>query len=208
MDQEVDRVERWWLDSAEAVNAEAPGSFFIPPVERRRNLQPGDQVKLLFRFDPPVEGYNVERMWVEVESVAAGEYRGRLRSDPSYMSALSYGDPVDFGPEHVAAYAWDPDELGYLATEQAWVPNTVVPGSEHPRRVTMRPPELRAGEKDSGWLLWSGDESQDEVTNVELFRWSELGWLTDLFPELEGVFRSDGREWEWNPGTGVYDLIA
>src|SRR5688500_17138530 len=81
---------RWWLDSAEALNEAAPGSFFIPPAEKRHNLQIGDDVKLLFAFDPPSGGYNVERMWVEVEHVDAGRYRGRLRNRPDYLKGLSY----------------------------------------------------------------------------------------------------------------------
>ena len=199
---------RWWLNSAEAVHEEAPGSFFIPPAEKRRNLHPGDEVKLLFAFDPPVRDFNVERMWVEVEHAEDGRYRGRLRNNPSYLKGLTYGDTVEFGPEHVAAYAWDAEELGYDPADKAWAPRAAtVAGSERPPRVSMRPPELRAAEGDSGWLLWKGDERREDVTNPERFCWSELGWLTDLFPELESVFRAAGGEWEWNSEASEYKLM-
>lgn len=196
---------RWWLNSAEAAREEAPGSFFIPPAEKRRNLAPGDRVKLLFAFDPPAAGFHVERMWVEVEHGEGGRYRGRLLNEPSYLKGLACGDTVEFGPEHVAAYAWDPEELGYDPAAKAWVPRAAVAvGSERPPRVTMRPPELRAAGGDSGWILWSGDERREDVTNAERFCWSELGWLTDLFPELESVFRAGGGDWQWDAAADEY----
>jgi hypothetical protein len=40
----ADEDKRWWLENAEARNAEAPDSYFIPPREKRESLQVGDLV--------------------------------------------------------------------------------------------------------------------------------------------------------------------
>jgi hypothetical protein len=198
--------ERWWLDNAEEAHAAAPRSFFIPPEDKRRNLKLGDEVKLLFRFDPPVQGYSVERMWVEVSHVETDQYRGLLRNEPDYMSSLTWGDEIVFGPEHVAAYMWDPDELGYEAAANAWTRRDFLERAEHPGRASMRPPSLRADDGDSGWLLWKGDELLDDVTNPEYFDWVSLGWLTDLFPALEPVFRAGEGDWSWDSDEREYAL--
>jgi hypothetical protein len=195
--------ETWWLDSAEEAHAAAPDSYFIPPASKRENLTLGDEVKLLFRFDPPVKDCSIERMWVEVVATDDGAYRGELRNSPEYMTSIAWGDSVTFGPEHVAAYVWDPAELGYDAGASAWAPKGIVPGSSAPRRVSMRPPNLRADENDSGWLLCNGDEPQD-VIRSDAFGWLSLGWLTDLFPDLEPVLRAGDGEWRWDEAAGEY----
>src|SRR5690349_24966056 len=42
----------WRLQDAEALHAEHPPSFFIPPAARRRALQPGELLKLRFEDGP------------------------------------------------------------------------------------------------------------------------------------------------------------
>lgn len=197
--------ERWWLDDAEAAHAAAPGSFFIPPEEKRRSLSVGDHVKLLFRFAPGGDGYHVERMWVEVSSAGQGRYTGKLLNQPRYMTSLRDGIDVEFGPEHVAGYEWSEGELGYDPAAWAWARQEFCaqPG-ERPLRVTMRPPQLRAGQEDSGWLAARGDEGPSEVTDERMFQWTSLGWLTDLVPQLADVFRAGDGDWRWSDATRGY----
>src|SRR3954468_16136294 len=111
----------WWLDDVEARQREAPDSFFIPPAAKRHALQPGDEVKLIFRFPPTAQGIDGERMWVEVVDAAGGRYEGRLDNVPENIPSLRRGDPVAFGPEHVAAYLYSREELGYEPGQVAWV---------------------------------------------------------------------------------------
>ena len=70
----------WWLDDAEAQHRAAPRSFFIPPIEERRELAVGRSAKLLFAFDDRVVddvARSGERMWVEVvERCGDGSYVG------------------------------------------------------------------------------------------------------------------------------------
>ena len=195
----------WWLDDVEARQREAPDSFFIPSAAKRHALQPGDEVKLIFRFALTAEGIDGERMWVEVVEARDGRYDGRLDNVPENIPSLRRGDLVSFGPEHVAAYLYSAEELGYEPGHSAWVRReSAVPRGPRPGRVSMRPPELRASGGDSGWILDRGDEQGAEVTDAELFDWSELGWLTDLHPELEPVFRAGEGDWCWDEAPARY----
>ena len=185
----------WWLDDAEAKNAEAPETFFIPPVAKRAALVPGDRVKLLFAFEATPEGWNGERMWVEVTSVHGGTYIGRLLNRPEHIETLAPGSEVEFGPQHVAAYDWDPAELGYDASQHAWVSKEVLHGVDQPLLVTMRSPENIGDESDSGWTVANGDEPDGGPSH---FEWASVGWLTDRSPELESVFRAGEGDWRWD----------
>ncbi|TSD56811.1 DUF2314 domain-containing protein [Variovorax sp. KBS0712] len=88
------------LDDGEARHEEAPGTFYIPPRERRANLQPGQLVKLVFRIQHD-ETVDVERMWVIVEDITATGYVGSLNNQPMSTDELQMGALVPFGPQHV-----------------------------------------------------------------------------------------------------------
>jgi hypothetical protein len=205
----ADDYAEWWLENAEERNAERPDSFFIPAREKRHSLQPGDLVKLLFAHAPAQAGTpTVERMWVEVISTRSGSYAGTLRSRPDHIASISEGDGVTFGPEHVAAFDWSPEELGYDAGLFAWArKDSSRPGGVRPTRVALRPTEAGASDGDSGWLLGNGDESQKDFNDSGLFSWSALGWLSDLYPELEAVFRSGEGSWRWDDASGAYRRV-
>ena len=49
------------LESGEQLHAEAPDTFWIPPLDARQSLSSGDLVKLVFRIEEDGE-VNVERM--------------------------------------------------------------------------------------------------------------------------------------------------
>lgn len=80
-----------------------------PPCESaRKNLAPGDLVKLFFRFsaeDAPFEDYDTERMWVSIQHVDDDEdrYQGVLDNDPKHEGIISCGDSLWFSPNHVFA---------------------------------------------------------------------------------------------------------
>jgi Uncharacterized protein conserved in bacteria (DUF2314) len=173
--------------------------------QKREALRIGDRVKLLFAGQTGAGGEVVERMWVEVTSVSTANYEGRLLNEPSEITSVQHGDLVRFAPKHVAGFLYTPEELGYDPSELAWVrTESSVPKGERPAQVSMRPTDLRATGGDSGWILGRGDESPGELTDSEVFRWMDLGWLTDLFPELEPVFRTSEGVWRWDVGARTY----
>ena len=97
----------WTLDNAERRHAEAPDTFHIPSRAERAGLQVGQMVQLLFLFlNAEPDGSPIidcEKMWVTIQAVAGGRYRGQLESLPHTSTALAPLDRIEFGPEHVGA---------------------------------------------------------------------------------------------------------
>lgn len=77
-------LDGWCLDDGEEYHAEAPGTFWIPAIEDRERLVPGELVKLIFRIavDDAAEPVAVERMSVLVRERVGGIYFGILDNDP------------------------------------------------------------------------------------------------------------------------------
>jgi hypothetical protein len=194
-------TQRWWLEDAEAKHAAAPASFFIPPAAKRNSLIPGDVVKLLFAFEPTPEGWNGERMWVEVTSSRDGTYVGTLLNTPQYIGPLRPGSVIEFESRHVAAYDWPPDELGYDVSKHAWVSKKILGEDARPLRAKMRPLDEITEDSDSGWIIGSGEEPDGGPAH---FAWSPIGWLTDRFPELDVVLRAGDGDWRWSPREARY----
>lgn len=88
------------LDSGEEMHAAAPTTFYLPPVEARTCLIPGDIAKLVFRIEHDGK-VDVERMWVIVKSTSPSGYVGTLDNQPYCTAELKLGMLVQFGPEHV-----------------------------------------------------------------------------------------------------------
>ncbi len=99
--------DRWALDNAESRHAEAPGTFHIPSRTERTGLQVGQMVQLLFLFlNAEPDGSPVidcEKMWVTIQEIVGGRYRGQLESLPHTSAVVAPLDRIEFGPEHVAA---------------------------------------------------------------------------------------------------------
>jgi len=197
---------RWLLENAEDRHGEAPRSFFIPPRDRRTSLARGDIVKLLFLLESDERDetghfvWHGERMWVLVTEVDGERYLGRLENTPHTSDALSEGELVVFGPEHVAAELEDPQELGY-DLELLVVLNRRI------RDEDLRPDSLflapSVDSRDSGWEAHLDDEA-GELGPEDVGSWP-LGYLTDRFPETAAPLREAKLGWwRWDPERGVY----
>jgi hypothetical protein len=198
----VSSNESWWLDDVEARNREHPDSFFIPPLERRAALEPGDSVKLVFFFEGgPVEA---ERMWVDV--ISTNPYVGLLLNEPKHITALQPGDRVTFEPQHVASVAVSEEEVGYRVEDKAIVSRRIRDDGEPPHFVYRVSDSLRDGPEDSGWELWAREDDDAYAEQPDnLILW-ELGWIADKFPALEPLLSSgvDEGQWWWDEETGAY----
>lgn len=94
------------LLNVEALHRKHPATFRIHPRADRATIPVGGFAKLLFR-NPNRSGPEAERMWVRVTGRNGGgrsktRYTGTLANTPLYIDPLHEGDPVEFGPEHVA----------------------------------------------------------------------------------------------------------
>jgi uncharacterized protein YegJ (DUF2314 family) len=190
----------WTLDNAEERAAEAPRSFFIPPADLRHSLKVGDEVKLIFCLERGDGEAAVERMWVEV--VETQPYVGLLRNVPRLSGVVDFGDRVPFGAEHVCAYTYTSEELGYDADKRCVLLKRVAEAEA--------PPPLLLLNGEGCWEAHARDESEEELTDSENGLVWTLGYLTDRFPQTaealrdgtsrRGILRRRQRHvvWEWD----------
>lgn len=100
-------IDGWELESGVVRHQISPDTFEIPDEALRRNLKPGDVVKLIFNIDvsnDEVEEIAGERMWVLVHHQTGPYYVGELNNVPASSAEqefLDLGDQVIFLPEHV-----------------------------------------------------------------------------------------------------------
>ncbi len=97
--------EGWELDDGEVIAAAHPDTFWLPPLEQREALQPGQLVKLIFRIlvadEAGNEEMHVERMWVIVTRRDGNLYTGELDNQPYCTDEMNPGLPVAFEARHV-----------------------------------------------------------------------------------------------------------
>lgn len=108
------RTDRWELESAEDRHQRYGESFWIPPEDERRRLQPGKAVRLLFRIEAAqADGspeVNVERMWAIVLGRVGDFYLAVLDSQPASIEPgyLDRDTEFLFMPKHVIDIAEPP----------------------------------------------------------------------------------------------------
>lgn len=113
----------WCLEDGEERHREAVTTFWIPPLDQREGLQPGDYAKLIFRIAiaGPDEPAAVERMWVVVRERLAEGYLGILDNDPDAIEEndeLWSGIELPFAARHVIDTRSGTAETSALAAEE------------------------------------------------------------------------------------------
>jgi hypothetical protein len=91
------------LGNGEEYHARAPSTFYIPPREERENVQPGELVKLMFKYEDGMDAPG-ERMWVVVTERTDEGYYGILANTPALVELdenYRWGIEVPFKPEHI-----------------------------------------------------------------------------------------------------------
>ena len=80
----------------------------VPDDDTRHAAQPGDIVKLIFKYRDHVEtgGQTItgEHMWVRVTQTDGSCILGRLDSTPQFSALLKPDDPISFDPEHIVRF--------------------------------------------------------------------------------------------------------
>jgi hypothetical protein len=116
-------IDGWSLDDGEELHREAPETFWIPALNDRQSLQPGDFAKLVFRIsvDDPNSPVSVERMWVVVRERVTEGYIGILDNEPDGIAEnddLWLGVEIPFAPRHVINVEPRNDESIALAASE------------------------------------------------------------------------------------------
>jgi uncharacterized protein YegJ (DUF2314 family) len=114
----------WCLEDGEQRHRDAPATFFIPDLELRKILQPGDVAQLIFRIAVEGDEHGVgERMWVIIRERVPGGYVGMLNNDPDSIGKngrLWCGAELPFEYRHIIDVIYG-DEVS-LALAKAPVP--------------------------------------------------------------------------------------
>jgi hypothetical protein len=120
-------LDGWCLEDGENLHRAAPKTFWIPELERRQSLEPGDFAKLVFQIslDSDEEPVAVERMWVLVRQRVGNDYFGLLDNDPFCLEendVLWSGVELPFSSRHVI----DIDPADETSRAKAAEPSTQV----------------------------------------------------------------------------------
>jgi hypothetical protein len=191
----------WTLLDAEEQAAAYPRSFFIPSRETRSSLGVDDLVKLVFEVVGGEDAGAGERMWVRITDKAPGGYVGALENEPIVVDGLWPGARVEFEPRHVID-VWheedDPlEDLAAFVSARLLEDDALEPGV-----VTFDPDdhghELGDGRTVTGWQVFVGDETPEELDDPERIRLPSLAWLVQRYPDLLPIVEThDGSEASW-----------
>ena len=183
----------WYLDDVEEAAESHPDSFFIPSEKERQNQVIGRQVQLHFiRTNPSGNEPRAERMWVRISKVfPLGQgYEGVLENQPRYIKGLHAGDIIEFQPRHIGQVIVSRDDHRWLdiSDKFALVSKSVFEGDSTVRFLYREKPD---NEKDSGWRLFSGNETEEYNNDANNIRLCNIGWLIDFDPSLLELFKHD-----------------
>jgi hypothetical protein len=165
----------WYLEDADPIAAEYKYTFYKPSRELIAQVQAGECVKLIFRFDsedPQAPG--AERMWVKVESVAEdGRFHGRLDNEPRYIQDLKADDPVDFAACHIIATQHDDDDnLVQKYIGRCFVTQRILSDGARVGYLYREEPDE---EGDSGWRFSANDESDEYMDTAGNIAYVSIG---------------------------------
>lgn len=149
------------LRDADDAAAESPYTFFVPSLEERVAVAPGDLVKLGFEYEWETQEYGGERMWVRVTGRTGLQFTGNLDNEP-FEAGLEHGMAVSFGVKHILAILWSdptahpqpPDYPEYW--DRCLVDSCVVDDGVPVEFIYREEPDLKEeGDKypDSGWRI-------------------------------------------------------
>jgi hypothetical protein len=182
----------WTLDDVEVVAHTHPDTFFIPSETERKNQNVGNQVQLHFLLTSPLADQpRAERMWVKISKNQAdgSKYEGILVNQPAYICDLRVGDTVQFEARHIAQVMIQRGDPPWVdCFEQAALVSKLVFDGDKTVRFAYR--EKPSDERDSGWRLLSGTETDEYKSNPKNIRICNIGWLIDFDSSLHEVLKN------------------
>jgi len=170
----------WHLADAEQIAKGAKYTFYKPSKAVYEKLQPGNVVKLIFEFESEDEDTpSGERMWVIITEINNGKYKGTLANEPFYIEDLEYEDEIEFEEKHIVATDIDdPEEsIAEKYIHRCYVSNQVLEEGKSVKYFYREEGkgEVKDGTMDSGWIIMSGEETQEYADNDDNFQFVSLG---------------------------------
>lgn len=169
----------WSLENALQIHSDNPYTFYIPSKHVTDQLRSGHMVKLIFLPEKKYEGYNGERMWVEITRREEDQFTGILQNEPYFMKELSYGQEINFQVEHIcdtqlndpSSSNWD-----FYFEKKAIVSKDVLERREFNFMLRDQP----HAENDIGWTFFTGYEEEEFNSNSDNFQVISIGALLNM----------------------------
>ena len=187
------------LEDVQAKHRKNSRHFLIPSQEEINQLKPGDQVRLIFVLDTVLEnGCRAERMWVELNEIRDGKFKGRLTNQPAYITSIQLGDELDFAQEHIASLMVPQLNLdiqkGAIITKDCFLR----------REINWAVHDVPHHPQDSGWQFFTGYESQEDLDDPSKITIISLEAALDIEPLLETVLDKDGEAYVYQAEKNAF----
>jgi hypothetical protein len=199
----------WRLEDATPRAAAHKYTFYKAGPDEISQVRPGENVKLIFEFDsddPKAPG--AERMWVLVDEVlGGGHFVGRLDNNPQWISDLEPGDRVEFRDIHIINTELDDDNnLVNRYLPRCFVTNRVLHDGQKIGYLYREQPD---NEKDSGWRIMAGDESDAYMDDSKNISFVSLGAVLARDDSMIHLLDAPaGSAFRRNHETGGFDPTA
>jgi hypothetical protein len=193
----------WRLVDAREIAARHKYTFYKPSADAIGKVSVGETVKLIFAFDshdPQAPG--AERMWVVVDAMDGdGGFTGRLDNVPCYIRDLALGDPISFREIHIINTQHDEkDSLVEKYLARCFVTNRVLKEGRPVGYLCREQPEE---EKDSGWRVMAGDESDAYMDDAANIAYVSLGAVLNCDDSILSLLEAPvGAEYERDADGG------
>lgn len=171
----------WTLVDAEKIAQANKYTFEKPSQQVIQKLKVGNYVKLIFNFESTNEEHpSAERMWVIITAINNDKFTGKLDNDPFFLHELFAGDQIHFEHQHIISHDLDIDEPSLVEKyiNRCLIPNKILYENAAINFLYRESPmEKSENHKydDSGWRIFTGNESDDFLNNPENLSFVSLG---------------------------------
>jgi hypothetical protein len=183
-------MNKWELEDIEELARADPERFFVPSLQERKSQTVGDRVRLHFLLSKNEPGLvMLEKVWVEITQVSAnGELYGCLTEQPRHSMGLVMGDKIRFRIANIAQVLHPEREQFFIDYGDQFViiSKNCLETEGQVRFIYRERPEQ---EEDSGWRIFSGEESDEEASDLQNFKEVNLAHLINRDPTLSDVIR-------------------
>jgi hypothetical protein len=195
----------WHLEDASRRAEQNRYTFYKPGPAEISQIKAGELVKLIFHFesDHP-DAPDAERMWVIVDAIdGAGGFTGRLDNTPRWIKDLHPGDLITFRDVHIINTEHDDhDNIVNRYLPRCFVTKRILVDRQ---RVGYLYRETPDNEKDSGWRIMAGDESQEYMDDATNTSFVSLGAVLSCDDSIITLLDSPaGVAYERPPGSNEF----
>jgi uncharacterized protein YegJ (DUF2314 family) len=163
----------WTLRDAEQAARENKYTFYKPSKEITNHLKIGNLAKLTFEFESSNEEHpSAERMWVIITEINAEKFKGTLDNHPFYIHDLYAGDEINFEHKHIIDHDLDMTEPNLVDKyyNRCIVTSKVLYDNAPINWIYREEPQPSEDDRDyidTGWRIFSGDETEEYLDNPD-----------------------------------------